>query len=371
MQIKNCFLGTYGIVAIERLRTAKSLLRITYDEFLHVENTVFDGAEYGVYDDGVISLYGNTFGGSNTTFHNCVFYDFTKDQIFSTNNRTRQGLYIGRIYFNPITEQPERCLNLSNVEGVVIESNGFLGSTTEAPSIEWLNLFAVTGTLNSNNFGTFSDAGTINGQVSMSCNKLGSDAGFVLTGGNISSSNNEFIAGTYGYKTTPVSALIVDLSNDTFKSGVTTSYDINPTSALLFGKISYAKELDSSTNKFISNDPNVTIENLDDGFFTVSATTYSVNKQDTGKTHYITGTSAVITLPLGVDSQGTKFRFVQGAGQEFSIRSGVGNNIVRGGDTSARTQINADASQIGAVVELKCSGNLWFVTQQIGNWTTV
>ena len=371
LQIKDCFVGTYGIASGTRLRTARSLLRCTYDEFLNVEDTVFDGAQYGWYDDATLTLFGNTFGGSLTTFKNVVFYDFTVSQMYSAATRTRLGLNLSSIGFNPITTSPDKCLDINNIEGMTTYSCSFAGSTSSGPTTEWASVINCTGSIFNNNFGDLSKAGTFLGSLNISGNKVFCTDGFTLTGGVISGGGNEIAKALNGFSLEPTTPLSVALSNDNFGVSVTNSYSNILSATNLTGAISYAGALDNSTNKFRCSDPNLSIVNIDNSFFTVSATTYNVLPKDTGKKHFVTGTSAILTLPLASTIQGSEFSFYQGAGQEFSVRVQSGNNIVRGGDAGTRTQINADASQVGALVTLKCTGSLWVVTQQIGNWTTV
>lgn len=365
--LNRVFLGTYGLTAGTRLRTARSLVRGTYDEFFKADTCVFDGAVDGWWSDDARSFNGNSFGGSLTQFSHCTFYDFTAHHMRHDGLRTRQGLQIDSVAFNPIGASCDRAVNLSNVEGLQINGGGFAGSTTHKANIEWVRLSSATGHIQGAFFNDLSKAGTVDGMLDLSGNRVFCTDGFTLTGGVITGGANEFSAGTTGFTLAPTYALCADLGPNLFKSAVTNSYSIPADSAFLSGRIAYDASSDQSTGKFSNASGRVSIENIDERIVTTAATAYTIAITDTGRTIAATGASAqVFTLPLA--APGTTIKITKISGQDLTInRSGA--NVLYTGTGGAKTSASALAANVGGSITLEAYGTVgWVVKSLVGTW---
>lgn len=362
------FLGTYGLTAGTRLRTARSLVRGTYDEFFKADRCVFDGAVDGWWSDDARTLNANNFGGSVTQFDHCTFYDFTSNQMRHDGARTRQGVQINSTAFNPIGASCDRSINLANVEGLQINGGGFAGSTTFKANTEWVRMSNATGHIKGAFFNDLSKAGTLDGMLEVSGNRVFCTDGFTLTGGVITGQANEFSAGAAGFKLEPTYALCVDIGPNLFKSGVTNSYSIPADSAFLAGRIAYDSASDQSASKFANASGRVAIENLDEKIITTTAASYSIAITDTGRTIAATGTSAqTFTLPAA--TPGTTIKVSKISSQDLTINRS-GSNVLYTGTGATKTSASAVAANVGGSIEFEAYGAFgWVVKSVVGTWS--
>ena len=364
------FLGTYGLTGGTRLQTATSLIRSTYDEYHTFNNCVFDGAVDGWWSDDLRVTHANTFGGSVTKFNDCVFYDFTNRPVRHDGLRTRQGLHFNNTVVNPISVDCQRGFDLTNVDGVTLTGGGYAGSVANKAAVEWIRLSNCTGSVQGVFFDDLSKAGTIDGVLEVSGNRIFSTDGLTLKGGVISGKSNEFSKGTTGYTLSPTYPLTVDIGPDLFKSDVTTSYNIPSDSADLGGRINYAANNDASASRFSNTSGRIRVINTDEKTFTVTSTTYTVLIEDTGRTIQATGAAnQVFTLPTAVP--GTRLSFNKIAGFTLTINCAGGNNFYTGAG-AAKTGVSAAAGDIGGTLVLEAYATVgWRVVSQVGTWTYV
>lgn len=201
--INRVHLGTHGVSSATRFQTARSLIRSTYDEFLSVNDTALDGAQMGWWSDDVRGSFGE-FGGSQANFRNVVFYDFTKAHMHHYGRRTRLGLTLHTVSFNPITVGPERCLDVNNVDGLVIDGAAFTTSSGPgAPSRSWFRMINVTGRMSGSFFASGARIGDVQGNFDYSNNAFSGSEGISLLGGVVTGRGNEFSTGTQGVLIAP------------------------------------------------------------------------------------------------------------------------------------------------------------------------
>jgi hypothetical protein len=366
----DCYLGTDGDSGATRYTTATSLIRPTYDEFLTIDNCVLNGAQYGWYDDATITILGNTFGGSITRILSSTFYDFAVSHMYSSPARTRTGLVISGVAFNPITVSSVDTIDLSNVTGLLFEGSIFAPSTSSTIPNQWCKLSNVTGTIDACNFGDLCPAGTIDGNLNIVGNYIFSTNGFTLTGGIISGSSNEFAKSTAGFLISPSTTLNFDLGPDEFKpTNVTYSYDIPADSALINGKINYATQFDSSVNKFRNVSARVTVASFAENSFTVATTPYQILTVDTGRLIAATSTSAAQTFTLPASANGISFRIFHAGNQDLIIqRSGA--NVLYAGTGTGFVSVSIPGSVQGGYIEFQGFGTAgWIVNNVTGTWT--
>jgi hypothetical protein len=368
MTLTRTFLGTYGLTGGTRLQTARSLIRATYDEFFKADTCVFDGAVDGWWGDDARTFNSNAFGGSVAKFDNCTFYDFTASQMRHDGARTRQGLQITNCAFNPINVSPVRALNLTNIEGLQVDGGIFAGSTTHAASTEWVKISLSTGHIRGALFNDLSKAGTMDGMLNVSGNRIFSTDGFTLTGGVITGGANEFSSGTTGFTLSPTYALCVDLGPNYFKSTVGTSYNIPADSSFLSGFIRYDSTNDQSTSKFSNASGRVSVRNVDEKPFTVSSTPYTMLATDTGRTIHATG-GATQTFTLPAAAPGLRISVVKLSSQDLTINR-AGSNLIYSGTGGTKTSVSALAANVGTAVEFVSNGSAgWIVKSISGTWT--
>lgn len=377
MVVNRCHIGTHGITGGTRLQTAQSCVRTTYDEFVHFIDTTFDGAVDGWWSDDARNPTSGTneFGGAQTSFESCVFYDFTGTMMKDSGTRNRKGLTLSRCSFNPIAVNCTRALDLENIDGLVIVGCNFAASVSNYASSEWVNINNSTGHVRGCWFGDLSPVGTFHGNLDISNNFFGGSTGLTLTGGVITGSGNEFSPGTAGSPTgvtvTPTIPLSFRIGPDTFKSGMGRSYDIAADSSFLDGHIIYAATQDAATNKFRNVSSRVTIRNNDEKTFSVTATTYTPGKEDTGRTVYADGTAdQTFTLPA-IGQPGLKYRFVRNnTSYAMTVQSPTASTLFVGGG-GGKTSITFPAGDIGSVVQVESLSTAgWNVTTVVGSYTT-
>lgn len=364
MKMIDCYVGTYGITSGTRHQTARSAVSTTYDEALIFDRVVFDGAQYGWYSNDTRGSL--TFGGSGTTIKSCWFYDFAISPIYHAGNRTREGLSIESTFFNPISLSYVRAINITNVEGLSLYSCGFAGSTSYSASSEWVKISNTTGTIEGNVFDDNAPAGSLDGMLSIVGNRVYTTTGFTLTGGVISSRNNEMSKSTSGFIISPAYNLAIDLGPDLFKATVTNSYYIAADSSSLSGRIVYDALNDASTAKFTNASSRVMIDSLSSKVTDVSTTPYAIAITDTGETVVTTGSSSqVVNLPTPV--AGTRLRIVKGSTSSLVVNCYSGTHFYTGA-TSTSTIATDSTAELGAILELQAYGTVgWFVVKT-GTW---
>lgn len=360
------FFGTYGTTALTRNQTARSLLRATYDEFMHFSCCVFDGAVDGVWFDDARDV--NPFGGSMSTFDTCVFYDFTGSHMRHDGARTRSGLRLNNCSFNPISVNCVRALNLTNIEGLAIDGGICVPSVGNHATAEWVKLSNCTGYMHGMLLDDLSNAGTLDGQLDISDNRVYCLDGFVVKGGVIAGRNNEFSKCTNGWTLSPTYELTFDLGPDLFKSSVTRSYNIPADSLLFSGRVSYSKENDASASKFLNTSARVTIANMDGKTLSTSAAAYAPPITDTGRVITATSNAAAQTITLPVSVPGTRFAIFKPGTADLTVQCAGGNNFYRGVG-AALTKADALAADVGGSIELEAYGIAgWRVKSQVGTW---
>jgi hypothetical protein len=369
LSLNRCFVGTFGITAPTRLQTARSVLRSTYDEFIHCTNCVFDGAIDGWWSDDARVQNANTFGGSMTKFDSCVFYDFTNRPIRHDGLRTRAGVKLVNTIINPISVDCQRGVDLTNVEGVSIDGGGFAGSVANNAVVEWMRLANCTGSVTDVFFDDNSKAGTVGGVVSITGNRVFATDGLTLTDGAITGYGNEFSQGTNGFTISAASTLSFNLGPDFFKVGVTRSYDVPVDSANLSGRILYDRANDASVSKFRNVSNRVNIQGLDEKAFEVTDAAYAVSALDTGRTVLANGGAAqVFTLPDV--APGTTLIITKISAQNLQINCAAGDNFY-GRGSSFPVSASLAGAAMGTLVLEAYSTIGWIVKTEVNTWTYV
>lgn len=359
------YFGTVGTSALTRLRTAASCVRATYDEFLSFTNCVFNGAVDGVWFDDVRSEFGNPFGGSVSSFVSCVWYDVSNVMIRHDGRRTRVSLSLVSCGFNPIAVDCVRCVDLNNVEGLTMLSCAFGPSVGNKASAEWIRLVNCTGAMTSCTFDDLTKAGTFEGNLNLSNNRVFSTDGFTLRSGVIVARGNEFSQCATGWSFEPTNLLNFTVGPDQFKTGVTRSYDVPADSALLSGRVIYAAPLDASVNKFRNLSGRVNIS-ADVAYQTISDAFYTIPITSTGYDIVATGaTNQAFTLPTPVP--GTEFSVVKLSGVNLSVSCPAGVNFT-GVGTGTSTSAALNGTNKGTLT-LKAAGTVaWTVFSQTNTW---
>lgn len=363
LTMSRVFVGTYGLTAPTRLQTARSCLRTTYDEFIHLEDFVFDGAVDPLWLDDVRNIGGNPFGGAEMTLTSGVIYDFTGSGIRKDGTTTHSGLVMTNVVVNPISVDPSRGVNISNIDGLVI--NGFLcaGSVSNAPSVEWVKISGCTGSIAGLKCDANAVFGEINGNINFSGNRNTSDGPVRFTGGVITGGSNEYK--TAGVEFSPTTPLAFSVGPDRFDNPVTYSYDIPADSVNISGFISYNTDLDASVNKFRNTSGRVSISNVDSRQITFSDTSYIFNKINTGR-HFIAGGSATQNFILPAGTSGLTVTVSKISNQILDVTA----TTFYAGVGATKSNIRFAASDIGGTVTLRSyADGGWFVESISGTAT--
>jgi len=365
--LNRVFLGTYGLTGGTRLQTASACIRSTYDEFLTCNQCVFDGAKDGWWSDDTRTELANTFGGSVTTFNQCVWYDFTGNMIRHDGLRTRDGIMINNCAFNPISVDCTRCIDLTNIDGIQLNVSTFTPSVANKAYVEWIRLSNCTGFVHSCIFSDLTQAGTFDGMLDLSNNRVYCTQGFEITGGVITGKGNEFSKASSGWKVSPAYMLCFDIGPDLAKNAVTSIYYIPTDSSLISGRINYSSENDNSTSGIINNSIRVLIENIDRKQTSVSTTGYVFSKKtDVGRTIISTGSSN-LTFNLPSPSPGIIFRLVKMSTGTLRIDAAVVGQLYTGVG-GVKTSVIAAAGDIGGTVEIEAYGSIGWIVRYNGTW---
>lgn len=367
--LTRCTIASYGLSGPERLQTARSCIRATYDEFQYFQDCVFTDAVDGWWSDDVRIQNGNTqFGGSLTTFANVVFYDFTGTHIKHLGNRSRQGLVITGGGFNPITVAPVRCVDLNNISGVSLDGVGFSVSVGYAPSVEWMRLGNATVSVSGCFFNDLARAGSFDGMIGFRNNFFYCTDGPILRGGVITGQGNTFGKATNAWITSPDYDLVLDLGPDLFKNQVTTSYYIPVDTTLISGHIRYSAANDQSTSKFFNASPRVTLYSLASKLLSIPDTVANIPINETGNTMVGSGTASQ-TFYLPVPVPGCVLAFTKTVSQTLNVVCSGGTNLLAG-NGAAKTTASLAAANIGGNLKLRAvSATAWLVEAETGLWT--
>lgn len=363
LKLNRVYIGTAGTTKETRIRTARSGIRATTDEFNHFENVTFDGLVDGWWSDDTRDS--NPFGGTLTTFDTCVFYDISNYMIRHDGNKTRNALSIQNSAFNPIQANCQRSIKVDNIDGFHLDTSVFAGSTTHFAEIEWVRITNATGTINGNSFNDFSKAGTFAGMLEIKGNVVYCTDGFTLLGGPITASNNEFSKAAAGYRVAPLYPITMTLGPDLFKANVSSSYYLTPDSLDVFGKIIYAQEQDASTNKFINECTRVMITSASGHTVSVYDTNYEISILNTGRDFlFAVNGDQTVTLPIPV--AGTEIGvMVIGSGTKTITRPG--GVAILTGTGSTITYLSTDKQ--GAYVRFRALGTSnWVAISKTDGW---
>lgn len=360
---------SYGITAGTRLQTARSLIRLTYDEFTHLNDVALDGAVDGIWSDDTRepSAAFSAFGGSQMVLNNVVIYDVTGRMIRHDGNRTRSGMVLNVVTFNPITLDCTRSLDLNNVEGLVMNGCAFSPSVGNKASAEWMRLVNCTGEISGCMFDDLTTAGTIDGQLVLQNNRVASTAGFTLMGGIITTIANEISAGTYGFRvTTPDYQLCLNLGPDFFKPAVTNSYVLGASQATCKGRVNYDPDLDGSSGKWTCTNPRVTITAIDGETVSRNAD-LNVTEAMSGRTNELTktGSSQLVNLHVPTGAR-VVHRLFKTTNQSAVVSCAAGTFYYTGGTTATQTATWA-SNIVGGYLELESYGTVgWKVIRANG-----
>lgn len=374
LTIDRCFIGTYGNTAGNRYQTANSLIRLTYDEFTKITNSTLDGAVDGIWADDTRAVNGSTFGGFSLQVENVAFYDFVGDMIKIPGNRTRETLKLKGVALNPISVDCATCLNISNVNGLSVDTCELTPSTVNKPTSEYMTLNNVTGSIKNSVFNALSKTGTIsnpNTNIEISGNTFSGTDGITVEGGTVRAHSNKWQGSGNAWTITPTDETMIDIGPEQCKNTISNYISISD-SANLSGRIEYHAEKDSSTGRVINSSSRVTWENKDRKSFVVSDVTYTALAQNTGRTHKLSSSSSqTITLPSAATNVGIKLTFtdvVGGAGKTCTVNRD-GTDSIYDGSTGANNSL-AVTNALGARITLECiSTTEWLVVESSGSWT--
>ncbi len=358
---RRAYFGSFGVSGGTRLQTARSLHRLTYDEFFYLEHCVLDGAQKGIWCDDERGA--NTFGGALIYVTRCTFYDFGHSMVHVPGNRTRDGLLLLGNDFNPISVSPQRCVDVTNVEGFMLQACKFAGSVANHALVEWLRALNVTGSIVANSFNDLTRAATIGMFGNIVGNRVFSTEGFALKYGAIKTGGNEFSKCNIAWLIDPIDYLALDMTPDRFKSAVTTSYYAPTASALTKGTIRYDVAQDQSTSKFEVNAPNVRI--FDESAERVSTNgDATISRFLTGKLISCVAASGTQVLTLDAPTPGTHFVIEKLGGATVEIMAPAGKNFLTG-EAFAPTKLTLPAAAVGARVMIESRTNLgWQVRER-------
>ena len=370
----NCSFGTAGLTAPTRYQTARSLIRSTYDEFLSCINCSFDGAELGWWSDHGRGTFG--FGGRDTIFLNCNFYDFAVEAVLIPATRTRSTVKFIETIINPIQVSPERGMNISNVDGLSLDTCSFSGSTTHFATTEWLTVDNCTGQIVSCAAGEGPKAGTIYLNGSIIGGRWACDDGLTLTGGAVVAYGNEFsvtdAVGAAGFKIIASSPMEAVLGPDLFKAGVLASYRFTD-AANLAAVVNYGASMDASTSKIIHDlSSRIIVKSVAEQRINVTAASYAVSAWDIGKTFIMSGGAAQddVVLPSISTTPPGEFRFIKSSTQSLTIKSSGAGQLYSGVGVVGQNLAVTTAANQGQSVTLLCRPGIgWFVTSMVGAWT--
>lgn len=353
------------------MRTARSLLRITYDEFHNHKDIVLDGGVDLVWSDDTRSIPGlvSDFGGSNLTFNNAVFYDTVGTYIKHSGARTRNGLNLINCSYDYINVASPRAIDIKNVDGVNLRGGGFGSSDTAVPTIEWLRMVNCSGVISGVTFNDLTKAGTLSGPgIDIRGCRIFCTDGFTLVEGVITGGANEFGKASAAWRinmTGALSTLDVQIDKCYYGGLVTNSIHVTD-NELLSGHFNYSAFTDLSANKVFNPSGRVTWFDESERRISVNATPFNAGIALTGCNLTADGTGAqVINLPT--PNSGTRFKITKINSSMLTVN---GQFIFGGTITASST--SAAAGQSGSTLTLEAwSDQAWVVVAQTGTWSYV
>jgi hypothetical protein len=362
------FMGTYGTTGGTRLQTARSCVRLTYDEFFHPLDCVFDGAVDLIWSDDTRepSLAFSDFGGSLMQMDNPVFYDATNNFFKHSGTRTRSGVLINNMAANPISVSCVRALDLNNVKGLVINAGKCQGSTTFFASTEWFRLIGCEGVINGTSLGALTKAGTISGSFSIRSVRCSGTDGITLLGGALETSGCVFACSGSGLTLSPTSQLTAVLGPDEFRSSATYSYDIPSDNAFLSVEVRYDPDADASTNRWRNVSARVIFRGVGEKILQMPTATYTPTRADAGRVlrTAINADPHVINLPTEIS--GLPLTFMKLNTSTLTVNAPGAGRLLTGTGAS-KTTLTFAAGDVGGRVSVQAIDNYtWFVTNAHG-----
>jgi hypothetical protein len=362
------FMGTYGTTGVTRLQTARSCVRLTYDEFFHPLDCVFDGAVDLIWSDDTRepSLAFSDFGGSLMQMDNPVFYDATNSFFKHSGTRTRSGVLINNMAANPISVSCVRALDLNNVKGLVINAGKCQGSTTFFASTEWFRLIGCEGIINGMSLGALTKAGTISGSFSIRSVRCSGTDGITLLGGALETSGCLFACSGSGLTLSPASQLTAVLGPDEFRSSATYSYDIPSDNAFLSVEVRYDPDADASTNRWRNVSARVIFRGVGEKILQMPTATYTPTRADAGRVlrTAVNADPHVINLPTEIS--GLPLTFMKLNTSTLTVNAPGAGRLLTGTGAS-KTTLTFAAGDVGGRVSVQAIDNYtWFVTSAHG-----
>jgi hypothetical protein len=362
------FMGTYGTTGGTRLQTARSCVRLTYDEFFHPLDCVFDGAVDLIWSDDTRepSVGFSAFGGSLMQMDNPVFYEATNSFFKHSGARTRTGVLINNMAANPISVSCVRALDLNNVKGLVINAGKCVGSTTIVASTEWIRLLGCEGVINGLSLGVLAKGGTISGSFSLNSMRCSGTDGITITGGAITASGNLFNGAGSGFIFSPTTQLTAVMGPDEFRSSVAYSYDIPADNSLLSVEVRYDPDADSSTNRWRNVSARVIFRGVGEKILQMPTATYTPTRADAGRVlrTAINADPHVINLPTEIS--GLPLTFMKLNTSTLTVNAPGAGRLLTGTGAS-KTTLTFAAGDVGGRVSVQAIDNYtWFVTSAHG-----
>lgn len=361
--INRMHIGTHGTGAATRYQSARSCIRSTYDEFLHVNDTVFDGAVDFWWSDDLRGTVG-PFGGSQTQFFNCTFYDCTGSMMRHDGNRTRAGLGIIGCAYNPIAVNCQRSIKIDNCTAFVMLTSGFNGSVANHATEEWVRITNTTGVIQGNWWGDFARAAYLTGFLTVEANEVFCPEGFVFAAGMLKGGSNRFRKATSNaWLFSPFDNIDVSLSGDSFSNLVGSSYYSPDTSGLVKGLIDYSLSRDLSSSKWENRSPSLRIEDQS-GDTIQTDSDGTVTRFLSGKTIRCLKNAGTQVQTLPKASPGLKFVFEKVGAASLQLKTMTGDNFLAG-ETFAPTVLTIPASSVGGVLTVVSRGTSeWLVRER-------
>ena len=345
--------------------SAAWLVRVNEYEMVEFEKCVFHGAAIGLFFDDIAG--GSAWLGAGLELDGCWFYDFTDAHIRADGAKVAIGVALRNVAFNPINVAPTRCLNLKNMNGFTMDT--CLGDTSvgAVPIVEWYRIVDSYGSIVDSTFGPLAKAATLSGILTLTGNVVTSPVGWTLLNGNIDGSANRFDNCAVAIDlVSGADSLHVDLSNDYFGATVGTSYRCNDASALISGRITYAKSRDLSTNKFVNINDQIEISG--EGTKSVAGGTVSLSKADTGMTVFLNA-GAVINLPAPV--AGVSYNFIKTANGSARVDAAVVGQLYAGDGAAKTSLVATNVADLGPSFSVRAVGSTaWACSSRSAGWTS-
>jgi hypothetical protein len=363
-KFEDVYFGSFNFSLATTVTSAAWLIRFNEYEVGGFDKCVFHGGALGWYFDDAAG--GSGWLGNGITATNCWFYDFTDAHIRADGAKTSISVKLQTVGFNPINVGPTRCLNVKNMDGFSMKTCTFQSSSGAAPTTEWARILDSQGSIEDCTFGEFAKAGTFSGHLHFASNNTASPDGWTFLQGSISTDNNRFDNCSVAINlVSQVDTLHVDLRNDRFGAGVTTSYRCADGSSLISGRIAYAKSRDFSVGKF--SNLNDQVEITGEGTQQVAGA-LGLTNADTGKTFFLNA-GAVVTLPNPITA-GVSFKFVKTASGSARVDAAAVGQLYTGDGAAKTSLVATNGADIGRSFSVRSFGNTaWACTSRSDGWT--